>query len=82
MIKEIKRKVFWMMELLPLCVLFLVLVIYNLSFISYILSDEKDTLDDCTDCVEKYTETVNEYLYLPMEEISKVRESSSHLNKK
>ncbi len=82
MIKEIKRKVFWMMELLPLCVLFLVLVVYNLSFISYILSDEKDTLDDCTDCVEKYTETVNEYLYLPMEEISKVRESSSHLNKK
>ena len=82
MINKLKKKVFWMMELLPLCVLFLVLIVYNLSYISFTLSDEKEVLDYCTTCVENHTETLDEYLYLPTEEIAKARESSSHLNNK
>lgn len=82
MIKKLKRKVFWMMELLPLCVLFLVLIVYNLFYISFILSDEKEVLDYCTSCVEKHTEAVDEYVYLPTEKVAEASETSPHLNKK
>lgn len=82
MIDKLRRKSFWMLELLPLCVLFLFLVAYNIYYISYTLSDEKDVLEYCTSCVEKHTETVDEYLYLPSGELVKASESSSHLNGK
>lgn len=82
MIKKLRRKTFWMLELLPLCVLFLFLIAYNNYYISYTLSDEKDVLEYCTSCIEKQTETVDEYLYLPTGELTKASDPSSHLNGK
>lgn len=82
MIDKLKKKIFWVMELLPLCVLFLVLIVYNASYISFTLSDEKELLDYCTSCVEQRAESMDEYLYRPPDQLAQKRKISTELTKK
>lgn len=69
MVRKLKRKVFWIAELLPLGVLVLVLIVYNFFYISFNFLDEKATLDYCASCVEKHTDIVDRYLPLPVEDL-------------
>ena len=80
MIKKLRRRIFWITELLPLSVLFLVLVSYNYSYISYTLSDEIDTLDYCTESVSKYPETMDKYIKMPINDLVEISESNEISN--
>lgn len=76
MIKKLRRRIFWITELLPLSVLFLILISYNYSYISYTLSDEMETLDYCTESVAKYPETMDKYIRMPINDLVEISESS------
>lgn len=72
MIKDLRNKIFWIVELLPLSVVFLVLVCYNISYSSYILSDQTKALDYCAECIDQNSATIDKYFYLPVNDLVEV----------
>ena len=47
MINNLRKKIFWTVVIVPLVIVFLVLTIYNYSYVSYVLYDETKTINYC-----------------------------------
>lgn len=70
MINNLRKKIFWTVVIVPLVIVFLVLTIYNYSYVSYVLYDETKTINYCVKSLKNNSDEFDEYMSIPLEELS------------